>query len=207
MLELLKKLLSKIALLWREPTQELFPLPSANLTIYKGWLQGVGVTKIPSKRRYEQNKDPIAIVWHYTATKPGTAKALANRIRELPGHGDRSSSWHVIISTDGQVYQSVSFLDGSWHCKGNPKTPTAGLIDGRSPNRCSVGIELESLSGEFTAAQITAATDVLRLLVDTYGISRKNASWGHLDLGYHSDPGPTFMKKLLPQMLLLVYGS
>lgn len=111
-----------------------------------GWLVGNRVTRVKSARYYEKlvtsNGCPDAIVWHWTATKHGTGRALAERIRKLPPKGQGGSSWHICIDADGSIYQSVSFLNGSWHAGG----PTARRLTGnKTANFSAVGIELVNL--------------------------------------------------------------
>lgn len=176
-----------------------------------GWLEGPGVVTIPSARRYIVGKPPRAIVWHWTATGNGSAANLAKAIVDMPRPGQRSASWHLLIARDGTIYQSVSLLDGSWHC-------AAGEIDGVRPNKCSVGIEIECVGrvkdfGEkgfrrgwpydkrgpavseaevfkfgkseyhtFTDDQLKRVQELLELLARKYNITNKNLQWGHLDL-------------------------
>jgi N-acetyl-anhydromuramyl-L-alanine amidase AmpD len=145
---------------------------------------------------------PVAIVWHYTATDPGTALSLCKRITKYDSSVDRAASWHLIIGVDGRVYQSVSFLCGAWHC-------AKGTIGGHSVNKTSVGIELEGHGDIFTPAQIDAAEEVVVALRVAYGISEARAKLLHseFDPKRRSDPGPIWSGRILPALLRRVYGK
>jgi N-acetyl-anhydromuramyl-L-alanine amidase AmpD len=117
-----------------------------------GWLQGPGVVRVPSVRHYAlTSRDshgapaPLGITWHWTGgvCKPGHAASLAKRIATLKT-GDREASWHVVISKQGDIYQSVSFEQGSWHCAVGavPDPHRSGRT--HRINRSLVGIELEN---------------------------------------------------------------
>ncbi len=71
-----------------------------------GWLDGPGVTRVPSVRRFpltsrgaDDKPAPLGICWHWTdgVCRPGYAALLAQRIREFHP-GDRAASWHVVMS-------------------------------------------------------------------------------------------------------------
>ncbi len=108
----------------------------------QGWLQAEPgdpqVWLVPSERYYSlQTPKPLGIVWH-TTDMLTSAMALAEHIRK---RGDRAASWHVCIARDGKLYQSVSFLQGSWHAG------VAADVAGQrfaNVNRCTVGIEIEN---------------------------------------------------------------
>jgi N-acetyl-anhydromuramyl-L-alanine amidase AmpD len=117
-----------------------------------GWLEGPGVVRIPSVRHFAlTSRDahgapaPLGVTWHWTGgiCKPGYAHVLAKRIATLK-EGDREASWHVVISKQGAIYQSVSFEQGSWHCGVGtvPDPHRAGRT--HRINRSLVGIELEN---------------------------------------------------------------
>lgn len=105
------------------------------------WLEGPEVERIPSRRYGELDKGPLGICWHTTDVAPSVdPRALALRIASPPGDGQRSASWHLLLTRDGRVLQSVPFDRGAWHVRGE------GLIRGltRPVNGCLVGIELEN---------------------------------------------------------------
>jgi N-acetyl-anhydromuramyl-L-alanine amidase AmpD len=157
-----------------------------------GWLVGQGVERVPSVRHSPlSGRTPIAIVWHYTATDHGTARALARRIRSYRKGVDRAASWHVCIAHDGVLWQSVPFLRGAWHCG-------RGAIEGHRVNRCSVGVELEGRGDSFPASQVLAAVRLVHVLAAAYPITREHAGYGHsqFDPKRRSDPGPQWMAEL-----------
>lgn len=185
-----------------------------------GWLAGDAVTKVPSVRHSAlSTREPIAIVWHYTATDEGTAQSLAKRIRTYDQVRDRAASWHVIVGRDGHLWQSVPFLRGAWHCA---RGTVAGIHwDGETAqweashdgkrhrvNACSVGIELEGHGGGFPWEQVAGATRLVRALVATYPIYPVHAMLGHADFdpARRSDPGPVW-EALLPKLLRTAYGA
>lgn len=156
----------------------------------EGWLHGTNVVHYPSVRCYDLHSGaPEGIVWHYTATKVGTAKSLAKRIRTYKRGKDRAASWHVLIAHDGTIYQSVPFLKGAWHCaKGRP---TTGIW---RTNRCTVGIELEGMGDEFSPAQKGAAWRLWSVLQDIYDMLPEFTRLRHSDLDpkRRKDPGPVW---------------
>lgn len=166
-----------------------------------GWLVGAGVERVPSVRHSALStpRGPHAIVFHYTATDVGTAKNLAKRIRTYKRGVDRAASWHVCVGADGTLWQSVSFLRGSWHC-------AKGTIAGHRVNACSVGVELEGHGKEFPLAQVEAAERLVHALAEAYDIRREHAGHGHVefDPARRSDPGPVW-NALLPSLLDRVY--
>jgi N-acetyl-anhydromuramyl-L-alanine amidase AmpD len=167
----------------------------------EGWLVGERVERVPSVRHSALStpQGPIAIVWHFTATDPGTARNLARRIRTYKRGVDRATSWHVIVAHDGVLWQSVPFLRGAWHC-------AKGRIAGHRVNACSVGIELEGHGGTFSEDQIWAAELLVRTLRETYEIHPAQAGRGHreFDPTRRSDPGPIW-EGLLPGLLERAY--
>lgn len=183
-------------------TEGLFAPPivqSSDFTIdANGILSGAGVEVMlmdPSWR-YAKLKTPksrpLAIVAHYTATDPGTARNMArNRQRQI-GPDDRNASWHVSIETDGSVIQMAPFTTGCWHAGGATAKPIAGI---GPANRVSVGVELVGYGSSFPEAQVTAAAKLWRALVLTYQIPRALAMITHqsLDPTRKTDPGPVWI--------------
>ena len=123
----------------------------AALTISEdGWLDGPGVTRIPSvrhsplsSREPDGDAAPLGITWHWSggSCRPGYAELLAKKIRTLKP-SDRRASWHIIISKQGAAYQSVSCERGSWHCATGTVTDAGGKR--HRVNRSLVGVELEN---------------------------------------------------------------
>lgn len=175
------------------------------LTIdHQGWLFGDGVERWPSPRHFPAlYAGQVGIVWHYTCVAPGIP--LWKRITTYKPGVDRAASWHLLIEADGQIYQSVSFRQGAWHC-----LPTPHNVLPSAPNNCSIGIELAAKGDqEWPLLQIDAARSVLGVLVKTYPtIERKFAGLLHsqLDPDRRDDPGPTWATKVLPGLLDDVYG-
>lgn len=121
-----------------------------------GWATGEGVHRIPSPRsqrlvsRDESGPAPVGIVSHWTSTGEGTGWACARRIAKPVGAGERSASWHVLITRTGEILQSVSFRRGSWHAGGASAArfdATGKKVDGGrlSANSLFVGVELENV--------------------------------------------------------------
>jgi N-acetyl-anhydromuramyl-L-alanine amidase AmpD len=115
-----------------------------------GWLHGPGVTRLPSvrhsaltSREPDGDVGPLGVLWHWTGgvCKPGYAEILARKIQKLE-KGDRPSSWHLVISKQGRVYQSVSLEQGSWHCKVGTIADAARRK--HRVNRSLIGVELEN---------------------------------------------------------------
>lgn len=124
-----------------------------------GWAAGADVHRIPSARsqtlvhRDSSGPAPAGIVWHWTATNEGTGWACARRIAQAPKPGERSASWHVLITRAGEVLQSIPFRRGSWHAGGQSakrfaKHGDRWTIDAAgtlSANALMIGIELENV--------------------------------------------------------------
>lgn len=156
----------------------------------KGWLEGEGVVRYPSVRASALTSgEPLGIVWHYTATRVGSAQSLAKRIRSYRRGVDRAASWHVLIADDGTIYQSVEFLRGAWHC-------ARGKIDGHRVNRCTIGIELEGFGKNFSLEQVEAAEAVVAAIVNAYDLERDRCAYDHSDFDpkRRSDAGPVWAK-------------
>jgi N-acetyl-anhydromuramyl-L-alanine amidase AmpD len=86
---------------------------------------------------------PLGITWHWTGGTcgPHYAEKLCQSIQRYRQGVDRAASWHVMISKQGEVFQSVSFLHGSWHV-GVP----AVILGKHFPNvnYALIGLELEN---------------------------------------------------------------
>ncbi len=108
----------------------------------EGWIEGA-TQRISPRSSHLKVPSPLGIVWHYTggAGGKGYAEKLAHRIEHYDRATDRPASWHLLIAKDGEVFQSVSALRGSWHV-GRP-----GKIAGtnfENVNHSTVGVELEN---------------------------------------------------------------
>jgi N-acetyl-anhydromuramyl-L-alanine amidase AmpD len=167
----------------------------------EGWLVGARVEHVPSVRHSPLStaQGPIAIVWHYTATDHGTARALARRIRTYRRGADRAASWHVIVGHNGVLWQSVPFMRGAWHC-------ARGIILGHRVNACSIGIELEGRGDRFTPAQVAGAKRLIRALTHAYPLREVDAMHSHrqYDPTRRSDPGPAW-EAMLPDLVRASY--
>lgn len=187
----------------------------------EGWLVGPGVERVPSVRHSPLTaREPFAILWHFTATRPGTARSLAKRIRTYRKRIDRAASWHVIVAQDGKLWQSVPFLRGAWHCargtirsqywSGHTRFWDSDVDNvAHRINSCAIGIELEALDGQsFPWQQVDAATRLVRALVDAYPIYPTNAGLSHsmFDPARRTDPGPVW-EAMLPKILRAAYGA
>lgn len=161
---------------------------------------------------------PDAIVWHYTATNPGTAVAMANRRkdqyrRRLPEHTDadegklfdRPASWHITIDTDGTVIQMAPFTAICWHAGGHGALPIDGL---GYANSVAIGIELVGHGDVFPPEQVEAAKQLARALVQHYNIDRKYAMVEHSAISPHrrSDPGVVWMTMYAKGVLDYAYA-
>lgn len=191
------------------------PAPAApQIAILDGWMQGpTAVIRMPIDKTWYGGTMyggyPAAIVWHYTATGPGTAKNMANNRKEPFRKGvDRAASWHLTIDTDGSIIQMVPLTCKAWHAG----SPTAKKIPGLGAwaNDVAVSIELVSVNGaSFTTAQVQSAKAVTRALARTYGIKREYAMVGHgeLDPQRRSDPGPVWMTEHAKNVLDYAYAQ
>lgn len=169
--------------------------PTEKYHISEGWLHGENVVRLPSVRKSPMSIDaPVGIVWHYTATAIGTAKSLAKRIQKYDAKKDRPASWHFLVGSDGTIYQSVSCLEGAWHCKGSIEYAGNSF----RVNGCTIGIELEGYGKTFTDEQEQAAIDLARTLSEEYHIPTDGLKLKHsqFDPKRRSDPGPVWSQIL-----------
>lgn len=62
---------------------------------------------------------------------------------------------------------------------------------------------------KFSDFQIKATTEVVRAIVDTYSLLRKNCAWSHhvIDPSRRDDPGPMWMNTILPKILDEVFDG
>lgn len=181
------------------------------MTVADGWLVGPGVTTIPADPSWYGhvlvNGKPEGIVWHYTATEPGTAIAMAKRRARKFGldPDDRAASWHLSIETDGSIIQMLPLDHVAWHVG----SPTAKQIPGVGwGNNTCAAIELVGHGKAFPAAQVAAARTVARALVGRYGIPREHAMITHqsIDPTRREDPGLVWMAEHAPGVLAFAYA-
>lgn len=184
---------------------------SRHLIDADGWLHGPRAIRLPAHPSWYGGRQalgkPIAIVWHYTHTKAGTAKPMAKRRqKKRDPKVDRAASWHFTVENDGTIWQMISAEDAAWHCaKGTLPT---GAVPGTPVNRCTVGIELIGDGGAFSDKQVAAAEDLVRALVDAYEISITGCARNHseFDPKRRRDAGPVWNGKHLPGILDGVFG-
>jgi N-acetyl-anhydromuramyl-L-alanine amidase AmpD len=171
-----------------------------------GWLHGPSIENLPSDPSWYgmpmEQLCPLAIVAHYTATDPGTARSMALRRCRVYSPTLRLSSWHITIAADGAVYQMVPLLHRAWHVASDqpvaPGLPRA--------NHCAIGIELEGHGEHFPDAQVEAAKRVWRALVTAFKIPRELAMIEHSALqANRSDPGPVWMREHASAVLDAAY--
>ena len=105
----------------------------------------------------------IAIVNHITAGAfPGCLSWLCSPAAQAGAH--------YLVTRTGSVYQMVREADTAWHA-GIVKNPTWKLYSGVNPNRVTIGIEHECISGgELTEAQFQATLRLQRELCAKYAI-------------------------------------
>jgi len=132
---------------------------------------------------------PEAIVLHITAgLMGGCLNWLCNSAAQ--------ASAHYLVTKLGEVYQLVADENTAWHA-GAVANPTWDLYDGTNPNRYTIGIEFECVSGgELTEEQYQAGLWLIRQLVEKCGIP---IDWNHIighcridGMNRPNDPGPDF---------------
>ena len=176
-----------------------------------GWLissANVKVVRLPSVRSQRLTTplgEPLAIIWHYTATKPGTARSLAKRIQKYDPKKDRAASWHVVVERDGTVYQSVPFERGAWHC-------AKGVVDHHKMNACSVGIEVvgHGQPDDYPPVVVRALGEVVGAIRRAYPlVHRARAGLQHstFDPARRSDAGLYFVERVLPLIIDEAFGA
>ncbi len=118
----------------------------------------------PNYTAGRKNKWIIAIVNHITAgLMPGTLSWLMNPAA--------MASAHYLVTKSGEIYQLVADENTAWHA-GAVHNPSWSLYDGTNPNRYTIGIEHECISGgELTEAQYQATLWLHQQLVQKYSIS------------------------------------
>ena len=143
----------------------------------------------PNYSTGRKGKSIIAIVDHITAgLMPGTLSWLQNPSAQ--------ASSHYLVTKTGEIYQLVADENTAWHA-GEVNNPSWSLYDGTNPNRYTIGIEHECLSGgELTEAQYQAALWLHRQLMAKWGISADSDHIiGHYQIdsvNRPNDPGGSF---------------
>lgn len=154
---------------------------------------------------------PQAVVWHYTATRAGTAAAMhRRRNRPYDPDGDVPATvWHVTIETNGVIYQMLPLNRGGWHAtSGNPGDRPIHVGSQRhAPNHIALGVELVGYGESFPEAQVRGAMRLLRALARRYDIRRAHAGISHSDVNPRRriDPGPVWEEECLPSVLGYAY--
>ena len=96
-------------------------------------------TKSPNFTNGRAGRPIIAIIDHITAgTFPGCLDWLRNPASRV--------SAHYLVTRSGKIFQMVRDANTAWHA-GVIKRPTWKLYDGTNPNRYTIGIEHECISG------------------------------------------------------------
>lgn len=131
----------------------------------------------------------IAIVCHITAgLMPGCLSWMRNPKAQ--------ASAHYLVTKKGEIYQLVQDGDTAWHA-GFVNKPSWDLYDGSNPNRYTLGIEFECLSGgELTEPQYQAGLNLIGMLSKKYQIPLDTKHIiGHYRIdavNRPNDPGPNF---------------
>lgn len=123
-------------------------------------IQWVGTPNYTSGRG---GRAPVAIVDHITAgLYPGTLNWMQNPAAQ--------ASAHYLILQDGRILQLVRDEDTAW-ANGYVERPTWRLYDGTNPNRYTLSIEHENLSGgHLTEAQYQASLWLHKQLIERWDI-------------------------------------
>lgn len=143
----------------------------------------------PNYGKGRNGKKIIAIVNHITAgTFPGCLSWMRNP--------QAKASAHYLVTRQGKIYQMVRDEDTSWHA-GMVNKPNWSLYDGSNPNRYTIGIEHECLSGGLlTEAQYKATVELHKMLIAKYNIPvDKDHIIGHYridSVNRPNDPGAQF---------------
>jgi len=143
----------------------------------------------PNYSTGRNGKSIIAIVNHITAgLMPGTLSWLQNPSAQ--------ASAHYLVTKTGEVYQLVADENTAWHA-GIVNNPDWALYDGSNPNRYTIGIEHECISGgELTEAQYQATLWLHQQLMAKWGIpADTDHIVGHCridSVNRPNDPGSSF---------------
>lgn len=155
---------------------------------------GIQQSPSPNYRSGRDGRTILAIVDHITAGAfPGCLSWLSNV--------QAQASAHYLVTKAGEIFQLVQDEDTAWHA-GAVSKPQWILYDGTNPNRYTIGIEHECLSGgELTEAQYQATLWLHRQLIAKWGIPvDANHIIGHYridSVNRPNCPGPNFPWKRL----------
>lgn len=136
-----------------------------------------------------RGRTPVAIVNHITAGfYPGTLNWLQNPAAQV--------SAHYLILQNGRILQLVKDEDTAW-ANGIVNRPAWVLYDGTNPNRYTLSIEHENLSGgNLTEAQYQASLWLHKQLMERWDIPiARDTIIGHNQIDTvdrPNDPGPNF---------------
>ena len=135
------------------------------------------------------NRNIIGIINHITAgLYPGCLNWMCNITA--------SASAHYLVTKSGEIFQMVKEADTAWHA-GIVLNPTWKLYDGTNPNRYTLGIEHECVSGgELTEAQYESTLELHKQLCEKYSIPIDRLHIiGHYEtdsVNRKNDPGDKF---------------
>lgn len=136
------------------------PPPAPRLSWDGEWLLGSRVVWMPAHSSWyggQIARTPDLVVWHYTATEPGTAMAMGRRrVRPRNPGSDPATSWHFTIGRGGVVYQHLPLDRVGWHAGGGDLVPDA--------NMRSVGVELEGYGETDDSDMVQAVMDLRQAL-------------------------------------------
>lgn len=139
--------------------------------------------------RVGANRRILAIANHITAgLMPGCLSWMCNPASK--------ASAHYLVCKNGEIYQLVADTDIAWHA-GVVKRPTWALYDGTNPNRYTIGIEHECVSGgELTETQYQATLQLHKELIRKHKIPLdRQHIIGHCEIdsvNRPNCPGPLF---------------
>jgi len=143
----------------------------------------------PNQTAGRAGRKPVAIVNHITAgLYPGCLNWMQNPKAQ--------ASAHYLVTKAGQIFHLVKDEDTAWHA-GAVNKPNWPLYDGTNPNRYTIGIEHEGLSGDaLTEDQYQATLWLHKHLVAKWGISvDRDRIIGHYridSVNRPNCPGPRF---------------
>jgi len=149
----------------------------------------------PNFHKGRDGQQITAIVNHITAgLMPGTLSWLRNP--------KAKASAHYLVTKDGRIFQMVKDTDTAWH-SGFTNRPSWPLLKrGINPNKYTIGIEHECLSGgALTEEQYQATLWLHRYLCDKWRIvPHEDTIIGHCridSVNRPNDPGSSFPWKRL----------
>lgn len=149
----------------------------------------VQFTGTPNYQKGRGGRKPIAIVNHITAgLMPGCLSWMRNPVAK--------ASAHYLVTKTGEIFQLVKDEDTAWHA-GIVNRPSWQLYDGTNPNRYTIGIEHECISGgALTAEQYKSSLWLHEHLINKHGILiSKDCIIGHChidSINRPNDPGTYF---------------